>query len=414
MPNTDDKTIRMMQPEEMPRYNMPPIPSGPRKKKKSSGTGKIVALGALGIVAGVAGAAGISAYTTSKNPETSLKPDVDADHDMGMETGADSHSGGGSGSAGANGAGGNLENVRSQGSLIDVPDLGDIQYASSPRDNMSFNDAFAHARAEVGPHGVFEWRGGVYGTYYREEWNSLPESYREQFSNHDWSHLIEHGVDDFEWEVELPSITYEPNGREVIILRDAFTGEKIYYYPGSSVTPVLDEYGQVIGIVDTSAIDEAQSTGSMLAILPSGEAQVVEDPHGLLSEFVVYDPDGEVVMPEFVDEIDGQDYKDIVAVVSEDDSDFGDGVVMASAVDEDPIILDLDYDVEIAEVMGEDLELPPAAIELPESIDEGYEAGLYETGADANVGGCEEIALNDINDPVQDSFDDQLFNDYSI
>jgi len=42
-------------------------------------------------------------------------------------------------------------------------------HATSVNDEMSFNEAFAAARAEVGPGGVFEWHGHSYNTYYAEE-----------------------------------------------------------------------------------------------------------------------------------------------------------------------------------------------------------------------------------------------------
>ncbi len=54
--------------------------------------------------------------------------------------------------------------------------------------NLSFGDAFAAARAEVGPGGVFYWHGGLYNTYTKEEWNSLPIQEKANFASH---------VDDF-------------------------------------------------------------------------------------------------------------------------------------------------------------------------------------------------------------------------
>lgn len=36
-------------------------------------------------------------------------------------------------------------------------------------DSLSFSQAFAGARAELGPGGTFEWRGQIYGTYYHNE-----------------------------------------------------------------------------------------------------------------------------------------------------------------------------------------------------------------------------------------------------
>lgn len=38
---------------------------------------------------------------------------------------------------------------------------------------MTFAEAFQSARAQVGPGGVFEWHGGVYGTYTADEWNAM-------------------------------------------------------------------------------------------------------------------------------------------------------------------------------------------------------------------------------------------------
>lgn len=40
-------------------------------------------------------------------------------------------------------------------------------------DDMSFGQAFAAARQQVGAGGVFTWHGKVYGTYYKEEWDGM-------------------------------------------------------------------------------------------------------------------------------------------------------------------------------------------------------------------------------------------------
>ena len=42
---------------------------------------------------------------------------------------------------------------------------GDIPVANSVNDSMSFREAFAAAREEVGPGGAFAWHGNVYSTY---------------------------------------------------------------------------------------------------------------------------------------------------------------------------------------------------------------------------------------------------------
>lgn len=48
-------------------------------------------------------------------------------------------------------------------------DVATAPHASSPADEMSFSEAFATAREEVGPGGVFMWHGNAYNTFYAEE-----------------------------------------------------------------------------------------------------------------------------------------------------------------------------------------------------------------------------------------------------
>lgn len=60
----------------------------------------------------------------------------------------------------------------------------EIHVASNVNDNMSFSDAFATARAEVGPGGAFEWRGNVYGTYLAEEWDDLTPEQKAEYNGH--------------------------------------------------------------------------------------------------------------------------------------------------------------------------------------------------------------------------------------
>ena len=51
----------------------------------------------------------------------------------------------------------------------------------NPLDDLPFDEAFAAARDEVGPGGVFHWHGGVYGTFNAEEWSALSEDERYAF-----------------------------------------------------------------------------------------------------------------------------------------------------------------------------------------------------------------------------------------
>ena len=49
-------------------------------------------------------------------------------------------------------------------------------------DDMSFGEAFAAARAEVGPGGVFHWHGGIYNTYSADEWNAMSVEQKHDFA----------------------------------------------------------------------------------------------------------------------------------------------------------------------------------------------------------------------------------------
>lgn len=50
------------------------------------------------------------------------------------------------------------------------------------KEGLSFGDAFAQARAEVGPGGVFRWNGGIYGTYTKEEWDNMSAEDKNQYA----------------------------------------------------------------------------------------------------------------------------------------------------------------------------------------------------------------------------------------
>lgn len=70
---------------------------------------------------------------------------------------------------------------------------GEVKVATSVNDGMSFNEAFAAARAEVGPGGAFEWHGGVYGTYTAAEWNNMSAAEKAEYGDHfSWNNVGSH------------------------------------------------------------------------------------------------------------------------------------------------------------------------------------------------------------------------------
>lgn len=74
---------------------------------------------------------------------------------------------------------------------VQVPEWsdGEVKVATGITDDMSFDEAFAAARNEVGPGGAFEWRGHVYGTYTKSEWNNMTAEERAEYNEHfSWGH----------------------------------------------------------------------------------------------------------------------------------------------------------------------------------------------------------------------------------
>lgn len=80
------------------------------------------------------------------------------------------------------------EQVNTADHHSNIPPIGDsVNVAHGVSDDMSFSEAFAAARAEVGAGGVFTWHGNVYGTYYANEWNSMSNA-----EKHDYAEAVHH------------------------------------------------------------------------------------------------------------------------------------------------------------------------------------------------------------------------------
>ena len=60
----------------------------------------------------------------------------------------------------------------------------EMSLAANVSDDMSFSQAFATARAEVGSGGAFEWHGNIYSTYYAEEWDGMSADAKAEYNSH--------------------------------------------------------------------------------------------------------------------------------------------------------------------------------------------------------------------------------------
>lgn len=59
--------------------------------------------------------------------------------------------------------------------------MADVALAQSVNDSMTFNEAFASARIELGAGGFFTWQGRSYNTYYADEWTEMSADQQDQF-----------------------------------------------------------------------------------------------------------------------------------------------------------------------------------------------------------------------------------------
>lgn len=71
---------------------------------------------------------------------------------------------------------------------VEIPEVGETSHTlenglrvAAVNDDLTFGEAFAQARAEVGPGGVFHWHGGIYNTYTAAEWNVMTVEQKHDF-----------------------------------------------------------------------------------------------------------------------------------------------------------------------------------------------------------------------------------------
>ena len=92
----------------------------------------------------------------------------------------------------------------------------DAPFASSVTDDMSFNEAFATARGEVGQGGFFEWNGETFNTYYKEEWEVMSKAEQNEFLQSVDENAIEVAEVSNEETLEEDDLVYEEVSEEII------------------------------------------------------------------------------------------------------------------------------------------------------------------------------------------------------
>lgn len=173
-------------------------------------------------------------------------------------------------------------------------------------DDMSFGEAFAAARAQVGPGGVFEWRGNVYNTYNAEEWNAMSPEDRAEFADRLSETPIEIDVEEAVTENGVSNETVIQNDPTIEV--NAENGEEVVGEPDVQV----EEVGVVVMEDGSEAI---LATGQM-----DGHVMVLADvdSDGAIDAMAVdYNDNGEVDQNEMVDMADADLTVDDVLFLAE-------------------------------------------------------------------------------------------------
>lgn len=169
---------------------------------KGTGFGKVVMFGAVpGILLG-GSAVTAAAYASSDDFDEVVKDMKEAALDI---LGVDERPSAGTETAAAVETAETVETVETAEEVEDVEEVEEVSYVDIQEedaiklptplaiadvdDSMSFGEAFAEARSQVGSGGVFEWRGNNYSTFTKEEWDDMNEEergdYMEDYYNTD-------------------------------------------------------------------------------------------------------------------------------------------------------------------------------------------------------------------------------------
>ena len=225
-----------------------------------------------------------------------------------------------------------VEETPNHSEVLSNPELVDdqVMVATTVTDEMSFGEAFAEARAEVGPGGVFEWHGNLYGTYTADEWASMSADEKAEYNNHFAWNNIDSSNSDIHGDYADVTITAEPVAEEGVeaVLVDEPMNEGMLYAQEVEQEPEIE----VLGIgqdAETGSIYAGIEMGGQEAILVDIEGDGVFDV--IVSDF---NGDGEISQNEIIDIQDGNITVDDVLSTMNDNDNLMAGFDDAGAVDD--------------------------------------------------------------------------------
>lgn len=273
-----EKTKVINQPtEQHSEYNKEEKPKAEEQKmtaesKKKTSTAEKVAYAAGGFAAGVAAGASTNAFASSN--ETTEVPVIETTEEENIVQ-AES-----------------VQTEQETPQATTAPQEVFIEDAPSPQeaiiatsdgmkvaqvnDEVSFSEAFADARAQVGAGGVFEWRGHVYNTYYESEWDNMSSAERAEFQ----SKVDYEAVTEIEASVESPTNNMAQN---TISVEPTEPEQPVIAENAEMVDPQSDDSGvRVLGVEVVADADGNQMTIAGLEIEGHGAIMVDVDNDGMM------------------------------------------------------------------------------------------------------------------------------------
>lgn len=191
-----------------------------------------------------------------------------------------------------------------------------IPVATSVNDEMSFSEAFAAARQEVGAGGVFEWRGHVYGTYYAEEWEAMSQEQKEEYNNHFAWNNVESSDEVYTASADAEEVT------ATVVADEAVQAEPVHTETVQAEVVSVEPEVEVLGVVHD---DE---TGMQVGVLTvDGEEAFLVDVDGDEDVDLIasdLDENGTITEEEFSDISSlGLSMNDVASQVDDDAFDVG-------------------------------------------------------------------------------------------
>lgn len=185
---------------------------------------------------------------------------------------------------------------------IDTPEWsnGQVSIATGVTDSMSFGEAFATARAEVGPGGAFEWKGNVYGTYLAEEWDNMTAQekadYNEKFN---WGAIDTSNNEQTVQEIEEytePVVVENTHNDNYTTEWNDIENTSNEDYTTETVEPVHDEEVEieVLGIIT----DEETGCNMAPAIIDGNTIVYIDVDNDQVFDYAVQDVDNNMVLDE--------------------------------------------------------------------------------------------------------------------